>query len=229
MKSFCFIPAKLASTRLKKKNILKLNDKELLYYPIVAAQESNLFKREDIIVSSEAKEVRDVATKYGATSFKRDDKLAHDPYGIVDVVLEFLEKSSKYKEYELCFILLPTSPTVKSFDLTKASEIFENTNCKYLMSVNESEHNAQTQVFIKDSFIEPLFKDEIVKKSQELEKTYHINGIVTIVDVKDFLKTKTYFSYPLATYIIGRDRAIDIDTKEDLMLAKLIMDDTSND
>ena len=40
--SFCFIPAKAASTRLKQKNLLKLGGKELIYYPIQLARSSKL-------------------------------------------------------------------------------------------------------------------------------------------------------------------------------------------
>jgi len=53
---FCFIPAKGASTRLKKKNIVKILGKELLGYSIESAQKSGLFN--EIIVSTESKKLQ---------------------------------------------------------------------------------------------------------------------------------------------------------------------------
>ena len=61
MKVLVIIPAKLDSTRLKKKNLKKLNGKSLVEHSIDYAKAS---KHEvEIIVSSESNEVREVALK----------------------------------------------------------------------------------------------------------------------------------------------------------------------
>ncbi len=224
-KSLCLIPAKASSTRLKKKNILKIDGKELVYYPIKAAQESGLFGKH-IYVSTEAEEIRTIALKYGAcVPYLRDEKLAHDPYGVVDVVLDFFEKNSGYRSYDNIFVLLPTSPMVIPEDILKAFELYRNGNHKYLMAVTETGHNCLRSVFVKNNQIEPVFADKILKKTQELEKTYRTNAAITIMSVKDFLREKHYFTYPLGAYVMPRERAIDIDTEFDYKLAKLLIED----
>jgi CMP-N-acetylneuraminic acid synthetase len=220
--NICLIPAKAASTRLKKKNILKINGKELIYYPIKAALESGLFN-DDIFVSTESEEIEKIALKHGARVHIREDKLAHDPYGVEDVTLDFLDRNAGFREYSNIFVLLPTAPMILAEDIIKAYEIFRHGKFKYLMSVSETIHNALRSVFIRNHHIEPLFQDKILNKSQDLEKTYHVNGAITIMDIKDFLKTKTYYTYPVGSYIMPPERSIDIDTEFDYKMAQLLI------
>lgn len=218
---FCFIPAKGASKRLKKKNIVKILGKELLGYIIEAAKNSNLFN--EIIVSTEDKEVADVAEKFNAKVVKRDEKLSVDPYGVSDVLLDFLEKNLNYKKYKNVMILLPTTPTIEGKDLVLAYDVFKKNNCKALMSVTETKENAFTSVVLENGYIKPIFKDKIFKKSQELQKTYDLNAAITILDIQEFLKQKTYFIFPMCSYILDNKKSVDINTEDDLLYAEFLM------
>jgi CMP-N-acetylneuraminic acid synthetase len=218
---FCFIPAKGASKRLKKKNIISVLGKELLGYIIESAEKSNLF--DEIIVSTEDKEVANVAKKYRANVVFRDEKLSFDPYGVSDVFLDFLEKNIRYKKYKNVMILLPTTPTIEENDLVKAYENFKHKNCKALMSIAETKENAFTSVILENGYIKPLFKDKIFKKSQELPKTYDLNASITILNIKEFLSRKTYFIFPMCSYILDTSKSIDINTKDDLEYAEFLL------
>jgi CMP-N-acetylneuraminic acid synthetase len=223
-RNICFIPAKAASTRLKKKNILVIKGRELIHYPIYAAQESKLFG-EDIFVSTESEEIREIALRYRAKApYLREERLAHDPYGVADVALDFFDKLPLYKDYDNIFILLPTFPMILKEDIERSFEIFIESNHKCLMSVSETDHNALRSIFVRKRTIEPLFSDKLFKKSQELEKTYRVNGAVIVTDIKEFLKSKSYYTFPVAAYIMPRERSIDIDTEFDYRLAKLLME-----
>lgn len=225
-KNICFIPAKAASTRLVKKNILKIDGKELVYYPIRAARESRLF-REDIFLSTESEEIKMIAERYGAKTHMRDPKLVHDPYGVTDVTLEFLEKNPEYKNYDNIFILLPTAPMILASDIVEAYGIYKKGNYKYLMSVAETEHNSLRSVFVQNDQLKPIFPEKILLKSQELERTYRVNGAITVMDIGDFLKTGNYYTFPLGAYIMPKERSVDIDTEFDYKLAKIIMENKS--
>lgn len=220
-KAFCFIPAKLASTRLLKKNILKLNGKELISYPIELAKSSGFFNSEDIIVSTESFEVKQIAQKFGAhVPYLRDSKLAVDPYGVVDVLQDFLDLHEAYKAYDHVFILLPTAPLTHLEDLHLAYQKFLENNVSSLMSVVETEHNAFRAVKIQENLIHPLFLEEFDKKSQELEPTYRINGAITIVKVSAFLEQRDYCIHPWGAFVMPKERSVDIDTEEDFKMAK---------
>jgi CMP-N-acetylneuraminic acid synthetase len=223
-KNVCLIPAKGASTRLPMKNILKINDKELIYYGIHAALSSKLFD-DEVYVSTELEEIRTVAKKYSAKApYLRDAKLSIDPAGVVEVALDFFQHLPEFKLYDNLFIILPTAPMIEADDLVNAFSVFNRSDAKCLMSVSETEHNAQRALFIRNNSIVPLSEEGMLKKSQELETTYHINGTVTIIDIKTFLEKKTYHLNPTTAYVIPREKSVDIDTKLDYQWAKFLME-----
>jgi len=222
-KLFCFIPAKAASTRLKKKNILPLDDKALLFYPIHNAQHSELFAAKDVIVSSESEEVQQIARQYGANvPYTRSAYLAKDPYGVVDVVLDFLERFPTYQAYDACCILLPTSPLMLPKDIKASFEVFSG-GFNSVMSVTPTAHNAYRSVLVKEDHIKAVFPEHIRKKSQELMPTYRINGAVIWIDVKAFLEHKSYFMQPWGAYKMPINRSVDIDNQEDYDYAQFLM------
>jgi CMP-N,N'-diacetyllegionaminic acid synthase len=222
--NICLIPAKASSQRLKKKNLLPLKGKELLAYPILAALSSGVFG-DEVIVSTESEEIRDVALRHGAkVPYLREERLAFDPYQIIDVAVDFFDKNSEYKNYKTLCIMLPSAPLVQAEDVCSAFDTYKKNNLKYLMSVTEFDHNALRAVFVRDNLINPLFRDKIIKRSQELEKTYRINGAIIITDIQDFLRTRTYYNYPLGAYIMPPERSVDIDTEFDYRLAQLIIE-----
>lgn len=222
-KHICLIPAKASSKRLKKKNILKLNDKELIYYPIQAGLNSSIFG-EEIYVSTESKEIQDIALSYGAKVPQlRKDELAHDPFGVQEVAVDFINLNEELKKSETLTLLLPTCPFISPKDIVNAHRLYQASKAKYLMSVVETDHNAQRSVLVNKNKLKPLFDKFITKKSQELDLTYRVNGAIIIVEIEDFLRTKTYWSYPIETYIMPRSRSIDIDTEFDFNIAQLIM------
>lgn len=226
---FCFIPAKGASTRLKEKNILPIMGKEMIGYSIEAAIKSDIFKQEDVIVSTESKRVAKVAKKFGANILTlRAVKLSLDPYGVVDVLLDFLMKNPQYKEYKNVMILLPTTPTIESIDLLNAYSIFKKGDAPCLMSVNETRNNAYTSVTIKDGLIIPIFPEQVRKKSQELIPTYDLNAAITILDMKEFLKEESYFLSPTNSYVLDSKKAVDVDTYADFNYAKYLLESSNS-
>lgn len=221
---FCFIPAKAASTRLKKKNILKLDGKELIYYPISNAISSGLFKAEDVILSTESFEIKKIAESYGAhVPYLREEKLARDPYGVVDVLLDFLEKFPSYGSYQDICILLPTAPLMISSDVVEAYQVYKSSAFDVLMSVTPNEHSAYRSIGMNtEGKISPLFEKHINKKSQELEKTYRINGALIFINVAMLIKEKTYFLKNWGGYEMPAERSVDIDDEAGLRYARYL-------
>lgn len=219
-KAFCFIPAKAASTRLKRKNLLQLNGKELIGYAVENALNCGIFDKEDVIVSTESEEVADVAKRFGANvPYLRDEKLARDPYGVADVALDFLKQFPDYTDYDHMVIVLPTAPFMVPQDLIDGYEQFLSGGYKALMAVTATNHNAFRSVKIEQGQIKPVFPEHIKKKSQELDPTYRINGAMAIVKIDHFIKEQTYFMEPLGAYEMPWERSVDIDTEEDFRLA----------
>src|SRR5690606_6811693 len=87
MGNLCIIPARGGSKRIPRKNIKEFLGKPIIAYSIEAALESHLF--EEVMVSTDDKEIADVARLYGAkVPFMRSEKNADDFAILADVVKE---------------------------------------------------------------------------------------------------------------------------------------------
>lgn len=221
--TFCFIPARLGSNRLKEKNIKILNKRPLLSYSIEAAKKSNVFG-DNIYVSTESKKIKKIANKFGAKVPQlRSELLSSDQSNVCDVLHGFLIQNPFLLNFNSVAIILPTSPFVISDDIQNAIKLFNNCNEKVLMSVCETDHNAYRAAEIINNNLKPIFPDKIPLQTQKLNKTYRINGAVIIIDIKYFMEKKTYFAEKICVFEMPKSRSIDIDNIEDFMYAEFLM------
>lgn len=80
------IPARGGSKGVPKKNIRELSGKPLISYTIQAAIDSKIFEK--VIVSTDSKEIADIATFYGAeVPFIRPKAISGDLTSSDDVIL----------------------------------------------------------------------------------------------------------------------------------------------
>lgn len=105
MKILVIIPAKTDSTRLPKKNILKIGDKTLVEYSIDYAKESKY--NPDIVVSSESDIVKALAIKNQVTFLDRPKELLKDAE-VTDVYIDVLTRLDN--TYDLVVALQPDHP-----------------------------------------------------------------------------------------------------------------------
>lgn len=105
-KVICIIPARGGSKGLKNKNLRKINNKPLIYYPISDALKSNSF--DYIFVSTDSKNIAKKAINYGASvPFLRPKKFAKDFTSTEDTLknaLLSIEKHIGYK-FDICVYL----------------------------------------------------------------------------------------------------------------------------
>lgn len=220
---FCFIPAKSTSQRLKNKNIKELDGKPMMQYVIDAAFKSNLFK-DNIFLSTENIEYAELAKTLGCKVPQlRPKKLSFNPYGIKDVLLDFILKNPFLNEYKNVLILSPTSPLVSHKDICDSYKLFKEKKSKRLLSITEDSHNAFRSITINENKIEPLFKNQIYMKSQELSTTYRINGAIILLNLESFILHKNFFLDPVSAYIMPRERSVDVDTIDDFNFAEYLM------
>lgn len=221
---FCFIPAKSNSSRLKNKNIKVLGGKPLLERVIETAKKSKIFK-EYIYISTDCENISEIAKNANAKVPQlRPEYLTQDPYGVKDVLLDFLDKNTHLKLFKYVAIILPTAPLIAKDDIQNAFKLVKKENVNTLISVTENDHSAFRSLTIDKGEINPIFPDLIPKKSQDLETTYRINGAIIIQSVNYFLKHKTYLKNPMIPFIMPRDRSIDIDTLNDFNLAEYYLE-----
>mgnify|MGYP003347433625 FL=1 len=117
--NLAIIPARIGSKRIKKKNIKNFKGKPLIYFSIKAAIKSKLF--DEIIVSTDSKEIRKLAIKFGASvPFLRPKNLSDDYTKTQDVIkhsLKYMEKFKTDPNYICC--IYPTAPMLNYRNIIK--------------------------------------------------------------------------------------------------------------
>ena len=113
------IPARGGSKRIPRKNIKEFCGKPMIAYSIEAALESGLFDR--VIVSTDDKEIADVAKEYGAeVPFIRPPELSDDFTPTIPVIAHAIEELEKEVSVELACCIYATAPFIQSRFLKEA-------------------------------------------------------------------------------------------------------------
>lgn len=229
-KIIAIIPARGNSKRLPRKNIKLLAGKSLIAYSIEAAKKSKYIDR--IIVSTENKEIAGISKKWGAEVINRPEDLATDTAKTMDVIFHLLDVLKKEKYYpEIIVLLQPTSPLRTFQDINSAVELFLKKKCRSVISVFKAESNFWWAFRTKNDYLEPFFGwKKFFSRSQDLSKLYIPNGAIYIATLETLKKYKSFYAKKdILSYIMPRERSIDIDYEIDLKLAELLIKKKNED
>jgi len=227
-KILAVIPARGKSKGIKKKNIYKINGKALIYYTIKEAKKSKLIK--DLIVSTDSKEIAKISKKYGAqVPFLRPAKLSTDFAPSLPVIMHavrFMEKIKKIK-YDYVIMLQPTCPLRKYYDIDDSLRKLINSNLDSITSVVDVEGSHPNRMkIIKNkkliNFIEQGFED--MRPRQKLKKVFIRNGAIYALKRKVIMKHGVLVGKKNLPFIMSKERSVNIDSQEDLVLAKYYLD-----
>ena len=220
------ILARKNSKGLKKKNIRKVKGKELIYWPIRAALKSKYI--DDVIVSTDCKNIRKLSKKYGAsTPFLRPKQFARDSsssYEAIKHCLDYLRSKGIFYEYFL--LLEPTSPLTNSEDIDRAFEkLFKNKKAKSIVSVSKTE--ATHPIFLSklnnNKFLKPaFFKSFKFVRRQNLNDYFYFDGSLYISETKYYLKKKTFNHSKTLPIRLAKWKSIEIDCFNDLICVQAL-------
>lgn len=219
VKNICIIPARGRSKRIPNKNIVDFHGKPLIAYTIEAARKSNLFGK-NIYISSDSSEILKVARRYHAQTILRPQKISGDKASLEEATVHLLEQVGKNFD-NLC-MLMPTSPLRNSGDIKESFQIFQKTRAGCLMSV-ASYHWLYPLWALeeKTGTLHFFFGRKYLVDSKALPKElYCPAGGIRWVKIAYFLQERKFYGKHIAKYVIPFERAADIDTYEDLQLAK---------
>jgi CMP-N-acetylneuraminic acid synthetase len=223
--SLCVIPGRGGSRRLPRKNIRLLGGKPLIGWVIEAAIGSGVFGH--VCVSTEDDEIAEVSRDFGAeVPYMRPAHLAADHGSAGKVAMEMAGtlQSQGYEFGPVC-VADASSPLVSADDFRKAFAVFERTGATVLFGLARFDHPPQRALTLEAGVAKPMWGMEwLPRQSQELASGYRIIGSPIFVRKDHLLKTGNYFGGTMAGYEIPRDRATDIDTEDDLLLAEFIVD-----
>ena len=227
MKRIAIIPARAGSKRLPRKNVLSLAGKPLINWTVEAAIESNLFDK--IVVSTDDSEVVRLVQEFDVYVHHRSAELASDvakSSDVIEDVVSTLEKKGMY--FEQGVLLQPTSPLRSAEDIVGALSIMDERQAASVVGFSESSIPLQ---FISELGSEDSLNDfygklkNLPHRTQDLSKSYYINGAIYVFMIAQFMKDKSIFLEPGFPYFMPQQRAVDIDTKFDFKMCELILND----
>jgi CMP-N-acetylneuraminic acid synthetase len=127
------IPARLGSTRIKKKNLRLLNGIPLICYVVRAAKAADCF--DEIYINSESEIFEQIAQEEGVKFFKRGAELATDLATNDAFTLDFFEKVP----CDVMIQLLPTSPFITAEEIKDFTDHMLKKNVDTLISVKNDQ------------------------------------------------------------------------------------------
>jgi len=216
------IPAKKKSKRLPNKNIKLLAGKPLIAYTIETALKSKLISR--VIVTTDCPIIAKISKKYGAeVPFLRPKKLTTQKSGKLEVckhVINFLSKKEGSNIFSF-IVLQPTSPLRLTADIDKAIKIFRKNKADSVVSFCKAKP-LEWHRYIRNngSFYTIKRKNSINNLTKKIN--YLVNGSIYIFRTS-FMKKNMKYNKRSFSYIMPRERSVDIDDIDDFESAKYLI------
>ena len=227
--NLAIIIARKNSKRLKNKNLLKIGKYNLIQMTLIEALKVKELKK--IIINSDIKNIEkyfNFLTKKELNKIifiKRKTHLSNDKAKSVSVVLDTI-KEIKNSKYSVVTLLLPTCPLRKAKDIKLGIKNLSK-EVSTVISVNKSDFPPQFHFYKnKKNILKPVYKNTPLLKSetrmQIVPESFRPNGAFYISKIKNLFKNKNFFKGKIKGVEMPAKRSIDIDTIEDLKLARYI-------
>ncbi|MBA7542325.1 CMP-N,N'-diacetyllegionaminic acid synthase [subsurface metagenome] len=220
-----FIPARGGSKRIPKKNIKMLAGKPMINWTIEASLKSKYIDR--TFVSTEDKEIKEIALKAGAEVIDRPEEFTVDgTMAMVMSINQFMYHLWK-EDYQpdIYIHLYPTNPLRTTIHIDEAIELHRESKEDFLCSVCLSPDDVQAARYInnKTGLLEYYYNFTKFRDPSQYTKIYRYNGAIAIGHFP--LCVSTYLHNHVKPYIMTRQDAIDVDTPFDLKIAEMLLEE----
>ena len=212
MKIISIIPARGGSKGLLHKNIKLLDGKPLLSYSIEQSLDSIVDKT---VVTTDDKEIANIAREYGASVIMRPDYLATDT-ALTEPVIEHVLKIEKP---DISVLLQPTSPIRGVNDIDNVIKLIGKYDSVFSVCKNTRfiwrRNNGKLMSLNYD------YKDR--KRRQELSLEYIENGSIYAFKTRQFLADNNRICGNNGIYVMSIEHSFEIDSHFDFWLCKQLM------
>ncbi|WMN48316.1 cytidyltransferase [Vibrio alginolyticus] len=217
MKTIAIIPARAGSKGIPNKNIRLLNGRPLIYYVVNNALSSGLI--DEVVVSTNSKEVEIIAQQMGAKVHWRNEQLCGDKITLDSVIYDAALSYSQ-NDTDIIVTMQPTSPTLKPETLERALVYFkdnENTLDSLISCVNKP-HLAWKQ----DDFGNK-YPDYEKRLNRQYLPPYYLETGAFFITRKGCITCESRLGENVEVFEVSEDESIDIDTYSDLKSAEHIL------
>lgn len=221
MNTVAIITARGGSKRIPRKNIKLFLGKPIIAYSIEAAIDSGVF--DEVMVSTEDKEIAEIAKTYGAkVPFYRSGAAADDFATTADVLEEVIRRyRERGREFDCLCCIYPTAPFLTAENLKTAMDTLISQDAETVLPVVRFSFPPQRAVVMKDGYLRPKWQEHMSARSQDLEPFYHDCGQFYCLRTKSFLEQKKVIMEKTMPFFQEEMRVQDIDTEEDWKIAEM--------
>ena len=213
MSILAVIPARGGSKGIPKKNIRLLAGKPLIAYSITTAFKSKHIDK--VIVSTDSREIADVASSFGADIVFRDESLSSDMVTLDPVIYHaLLEEEKKGENFDVVITMQPTSPALTVKTLDSAIEYFLSGGYDTVISVVNHPHLCWGQNGRK---VYPLYEKRLNR--QELPPQYFETGGFVIAR-HDVVQPNSRIGVKVSVFEVPERESVDIDDENDWLLVE---------
>lgn len=223
MACIAIIPARGGSKRVPRKNVRNIGGKPVIAYPIQLALQSGIFER--VIVSTEDKEIAELARYFGAeVPFLRDVSLSDDSTTTLEVIADSALRLNLSNSDLLCCIY-PVTPLLTTERLLQAYGLLQSGHWDYVFSASEFVSPIQ-RAFRRDvlgavSFLQPEY---FAVRTQDLEKSFCDAGQFYFGKAEAWKNKSPIFGHKSTFLEFSRHEVIDVDDERDWMFLEQILE-----
>ena len=228
MKILGYIPARIGSKGIKRKNLAKLNGKPLIYYTVKFAKKMkpSIYP----FVSTDSRKILNYTNSLlkEKNNYIRPKSLSTDKSKHADGLLHAIKwlKVKKKLEFDAVMLLQPTSPIREISEMRSAINAFKKSKTKSLLGVRlVKEHPSEMIKYSKSQWgflIKHNFKLE--GRQNYKRNFYKIDGSLYICKVNFIKKNKLFFKENNSTlFVLKNKKLIDIDSNLDLKVAENLL------
>jgi CMP-N-acetylneuraminic acid synthetase len=227
MRILAVIPARGGSKGVPRKNVAIVAGKPLIAYSIAEALKVERFT--DLIVSTNDEEIASIARGCGAeVPFMRPAELAGDRTPSLPVMQHAVEQMEGLRgtTYDIVVMLQPTTPLRTAVDIDAALDLMAATGCDSVVSLVDvgGNHPFRMKRLIGDRVVNYVEQDgEDMRPRQELPTVYIRSGSVYASRRAVVMEDETLVGADCRGYVIEPERAINIDTMNDLRVAEILI------
>ncbi len=214
-KTIAIIPARSGSKRLPNKNIKFFGGLPLIVYSINYALSNSNFI-DEVYVSTDSNDIKEIALQYGANVIDRPKHLSGDLEPTVSAMKHVL---NAVDDVGTIVLLQPTNPLRPKTLIKDAFKAFNDNKAQSLFTISR-DHKKLGKIV--DNQFEP-FNYKIGQRSQDLEPLFYENGLLYITNAS-LIKEDIIFNEKSIPFLVNHKFVeIDIDTHEDFEYAEYVL------
>lgn len=235
MNFLAVVIARSGSRGIPGKNLALVDGEPLVAHIIKSALKASKYVPFEIILSTDAQDIRDAGVKAGAWApFLRPRELAGDDIPSLPVVQHAVREAENQRglRYDIIIYLQPTAPLCRSEDIVTCIEkLRQSPSAVSAVAVAEAEtHPFRMKRMLDDgqliNYIDQGFED--MRPRQSLPKVYRRAGSVYVSHREVIMEKGTLVGDPCIGVEVPPETAVDVDTPIDLELVRLLYDRKNN-